>query len=100
MNLHKRLIGLYTLEMEESRKRLHIRRASSIQEMPVGYQHENNGIKSRPVLHNNHHNQYNQYLHNKAVIVATVISALIFLSSLAVINTTRADFIAYAQLAN
>jgi hypothetical protein len=68
--------------------------------MPVGYQHENNGIKSRPVLHNNHHNQYNQYLHNKAVIVATVISALIFLSSLAVINTTRADFIAYAQLAN
>ena len=68
--------------------------------MPVGYQHENNGTKSRLLLHNNHHHNHNHYLHHKTVIVVTVISGLIFLSSLAVINTNRTNFIAYAQLAN
>jgi hypothetical protein len=66
--------------------------------MPAGHQHENSGTrKNRSLLHN-HHNHY--YLHHKTAIVVIIISGLIFFSSLASINTTRSDFIAYAQLPN
>jgi hypothetical protein len=66
--------------------------------MPADHQHENNGTK-HPFLLHNHHNHHH-HLHHKTAIVVIIISGLILFSSLAVINTTRSNFIAYAQLAN